>query len=62
MRLKENRGSDVLLIPIAGDIDFSSINLLIKEYNITQLPTILIDDKIKITEIKTAEEVGNILG
>jgi len=62
MRLKENRGSDILLIPIAGDIDFSSINLLIKEYNITQLPTILIDDKIKITEIKTAEEVGNILG
>lgn len=61
-KLKEKRGGNIVLIPIAGDAPFSSISLLVKEYNITELPTILIDDNIKITETKTAEEVDLIIG
>lgn len=62
MKLKEKRGNKIILIPIAGDVDFSSIQILIKEYNITELPTILIDEKIKITEIKTTEEIDLLIG
>lgn len=60
-KLKEKRGSTIVLIPIAGDAPFSSISLLIKEYNITELPTVIINNNIKITEIKTAEEIDSLI-
>lgn len=62
LRVKEKRGSNIVLIPIAGDLNFSSVSLIIREYNITKLPTILIDEKTKITEIMTAEEVNSLIG
>ncbi len=62
-QVKETKGSDVLLIPIAADNDISSINLLLDKYNIKQeqLPAILINNKIKITEIQTVDDVLNYL-
>ena len=58
VQLKEEKGYDILLIPIAGDNDISAVNLLLDQYDIKQLPTILIDRKDKITEIQTAEELS----
>lgn len=57
--IKEFKGDEVLLIPIAGNVNVSSINLLLDIYNIKQsdLPIIVIDGKIKITDIKNLEEI-----
>jgi hypothetical protein len=60
-QVKEKEGDNVMLIPIAGDNNISSITLLEKEYNITQFPTILIDEKTKLTDVKNADEIDNLL-
>jgi hypothetical protein len=59
--IKGNLGNKVILIPFAGDNNVTSINYLMNAYNITQLPTILIDEKIKITEIQSVEEIEKYL-
>jgi len=59
--LKENKGDGLMLIPIAGDNDIPSINLLIKKYNITEFPTILIDEKIKVTNVEEIEDMEKYL-
>lgn len=50
-QFKEKYSEKVMLIPIAADNDISSVNFLIDIYDITILPTILIDEKAKITEL-----------
>ncbi len=59
--LKQKSGNKLMLIPIAGDNDIPSINLFIKKYNITEFPTILIDEKTKMTEIENVEEIEKYL-
>lgn len=61
MELKNKEGDNVILIPMAGDIDFSSIKSLIKNYNITSLPTILIDEKIKVEDVKTVADLEKLI-
>ena len=56
--LKNKEGYNMLLIPIAGNNDISAVSLLLEKYDINELPTILINRKTKITEIKTAEEIS----
>ncbi len=56
-QLKQKKADNVMLIPIAGDSNISSINLMMKMYNIDKLPTILIDEKTKITQISTEAEL-----
>lgn len=56
--LKNEKGYDLLLIPIAGDNDITAVSLLLEKYGIKELPTILINRKTKITDIKTAEEIS----
>jgi len=61
--LKNRQGNKILLVPIAGDNDLSSIDLLMNAYNVTvdELPVILIDEKIKITEIEKVEKIEELL-
>lgn len=59
--IKEKRGNDVMLIPIAADNDLPSVNLLVEKYDINELPTILIDENVKITEVKDIEDVEKYL-
>jgi hypothetical protein len=59
--LKEKYGSHVLLIPIAGDNNLVSLDLLMKKYDITKLPTILIDEKTKMTEVNSMEDIEQYL-
>ena len=61
MELKEKYGNEIILIPISGDNDLPSIDLLIKKYNITELPVILIDEEIKITELDSIKEIEKYL-
>jgi hypothetical protein len=59
--LKNEHGSKIMLIPIAGDNNLSSISTLMQEYNVTELPVILIDEKIKITELSNKTEIEKYL-
>jgi len=61
-QLKEEKKGEIMLIPIAADNkDIGSINLLLDKYGITELPTILIDEKIKLTDIGSVEEIRGYL-
>lgn len=57
--LKNEYGNEILLIPMAADNDISSINILLDKYDIEfkDLPVILINETIKITEIQDIEEL-----
>jgi len=57
--IKEKQGNNIILIPIAGDLGLSSVDMQREIYNITYLPSILIDEKIKIEGFKS---IGNIEG
>jgi hypothetical protein len=59
--LKENYGGEIMLIPIAGDNNITSIDLFLEMYNVTSLPTILIDEKTKVTELTNLEELKKYL-
>ena len=59
LELKQEKGDDVLLIPMAGDVGVSSIEMILNKYNVSQeeLPVILINEEIKITDLQTIEEL-----
>lgn len=59
--LKQKEGNKVMLIPIAADNNIPSINLLVKKYGINDLPTILIDEKIKIINAENIDEIEKYL-
>jgi hypothetical protein len=51
----------ILLIPMASNLNIESINLIMKKYNITESPAIIIDDSKVIKKIPTFEELENIV-
>ena len=57
--LKEKYGAEIMLIPIAGDNNLTSVDLMMNNYNVTVLPTILIDEEVKLVEITSFEELEN---
>lgn len=59
--LKEKYGNEIMLIPIAGDNDITTIDLLMREYGVTELPTILIDEKVRITDVESMEDLEKYL-
>lgn len=59
--LKMEHGTDIILIPIAGNINVSSINYLREQYKIESLPTILINEKIKVTSIEQLNSLDTYL-
>ncbi len=59
--LKKERGSEIMLIPIAADNNLSSVDLLVKNYNVEKFPTILIDEEIKVSKLISVKGLGEIL-
>jgi len=57
--IKSQLGDKVMLIPIAGDNNISSVKLLMDTYGVkeSELPVILIDENIKISEIEDKSEI-----
>lgn len=49
--LKNKYPNEILLIPMAGNTDLSSVNLTMQTYNITAFPVIIIDEKKVFSEI-----------
>lgn len=44
-KIKQEKGNNIILIPIAGDLGLDSIDMQERIYNITYLPSIIIDEK-----------------
>lgn len=61
--IKQDSGRGVLLIPMAADNELSSINIILRTYNISvdELPVVLIDGSIKITELEKKEDLSKFL-
>lgn len=59
--IKNKFGNEIMLIPIAGDNEIASINLLMDAYEIKELPVILIDETTKITELESMEDIEKYL-
>ena len=43
--LKNQEGDNIILIPIAVDSEISSLNLITHNFNITNYPVLIIDEK-----------------
>ncbi len=61
LELKKKYGDKVILIPIAYDTDVKSLNILKSKYQINEFPVILINQKNKIIELLTVEELEKYL-
>lgn len=61
-QLKEEKGNQIVLIPLAGDNNLSSVTLMMNTYNLSEkeLPIVLIDEKIKVKEITSVEDISNL--
>lgn len=61
--VKQEQGQNILLIPIAADLDSPAIQLILDHYGITEddLPVIFIDEKVKITDVENFEDVNKFL-
>ncbi|MFA5020038.1 MAG: hypothetical protein WC533_02980 [Candidatus Pacearchaeota archaeon] len=56
-KLKEKYGNEIVLIPIAGDLELDSVDLQMKIYNIQYLPSVLIDEKVVLEGYHSASEI-----
>lgn len=61
VEIKQKQGDNIMLIPIAADNDLPSINLLLDNYDLEEFPVLLIDEKIKITEVNDISDVEKYL-
>jgi len=59
--LKQKRGNDFILIPIATNSDINSLDYILNQYNITDIPTIFINEKYKITNPQSITEIEKYL-
>jgi len=55
--MKEKNKDKMLLIPIAGNLDLASIDLILKDYGIEELPVILIDEDEIVSDLITFDEL-----
>ncbi len=59
--IKQKYGSEVMLIPLPYNLNVSIIEIMKRTYDITKVPSILIDEKIKLEGVKTQEEIESYL-
>jgi len=59
--IKEKQGSNMMLIPISGDNNITSVNILLKKYKVTRLPAIIIDEKVLLTEVNSSSDIEKYL-
>lgn len=59
--LKENYGNEIVLLPIAGDLDLDIVNLQMKVYNVSNLPSLIINEKIVLEGFQSLEDIEKYL-
>lgn len=55
--LKQEVGGDIILIPVAVDSDLASLNTMLRDFNISEYPVVIINNKHVITELSNAESL-----
>jgi len=59
LEVKNQLPENILLIPLAGNLDINSIDYLKKVYNVTVLPTILINENIRVENMDQLKYLEN---
>lgn len=59
--LKNSEGNNVILIPIAVNSNLSSLDELIKRFNVTSFPAVVINDKQVLYNIQSANDIESYL-
>ena len=57
--LKETRGNEIILIPIAADSNIIALNSMLENYDIQKYPVLIIDNKYVINELSSVKEIEN---
>jgi len=60
--LKEERPGEIILIPIAGNMGLNSLDYLLEEYEVEQLPVIVVDESEKVYEIDDLSKITQLIG
>jgi len=60
--VKEEKGSEIMLIPIAVDNELASLKALISDLNIQEYPVVIINEKIVLDKLTSAEDLKKYLG
>lgn len=55
--LKGKYGNSILLIPIAANLNLSSVDVILESYNIPHVPSILIDENVSLSDFPTFSEL-----
>ena len=59
--LKQEKGSDIILLPIAGDNNITSLEPMFDKYNVDTLPVLIINNKSVLTEVSSVESIKKII-
>ena len=55
--LKSEKGNEIILIPIAVDQDITSLEYLIKSYDIDEFPVVIVNEKKVIRDLSSVEDI-----
>lgn len=55
--LKQKCGNNIMLIPLPIDIGLSSVGIIKSQYNITETPSILVNETVLLSGLKTLKEL-----
>jgi hypothetical protein len=55
--LKEEKGNEVILIPIAVDQEITSLNFLTRTYGVMEFPAVILNEETILYDHKTVEEL-----
>ena len=59
--LKQKEGSNVVLVPISASSNLSSLNYLMKEFNVSDLPAVIINDKTVVYNLTSTADLEKYL-
>lgn len=59
--LKKEKGSDIILIPIAGDNNITSLEPMFDKYDVDTLPAMVINNRTAVTKISSTKELKEII-
>lgn len=59
--LKQEKGNDIILIPISVDSGLVSLDSLINEFNISKFPAVIINGEDIVYELRSVEEIEELL-
>ena len=59
--IKDEKGNEVILLPIAGDLGIEIVSMQMKIYNVTYLPSIIIDEKTVLESFQSKEAIEKYL-